>query len=620
MDRFQARWGKASLVGVGRITAIRSKLLDSVLLIVIVASALLAVIAVFSSGVYTSAYGIRLSSQTLWRPALVASVASAFLLYRSELRQQKLARIWSQILRHSAAVAIFLGAVTIAIAFRASAFEAFGADAYGYVSQAHLWAAGNLIQHEPLSIRAPWSEPEWTFSPLGYRPGLQRGTIVPTYPPGLPLLMTGLLVLFGRDGPFFVVPLLGGLTIVAAFLIGRRVAGEVCGLATAALLLTSPVFLFQLKEPMSDVPVTAWWLLALLLASRSTPWLIFSGGLAASAAILTRPNLVPLAAVLGMLVLLYSAKELRSRILNACLFSAAVAPGCIAVAVVNAKLYGSPFSSGYGGMSALFSIDYLWTNLSQYLRWLLDMETPFILLAPVGWFLLRRREDSHDDARFRPKGRLSSLFVAFAVTLYACYAVYVPFDNWTFLRFLLPAISLLLLLCALTVCDLGERLHSFLARFLVVACFVVFLAWRFDMTGLKPPRPHDRRFAVIGEYVQDHLPSNAIVFSILHSGSIRYYSGRPTLRWDLLPADWLDRSVVFLTSVGYQPFLLIEDNWERTQFIQRFSGHSKIGALGLTPVATYYGGTRADLYALGNSNQLTANATIKPRSPQRRSQ
>jgi hypothetical protein len=595
------------------ITAIRSKLIDTVLLIAIAVSALLAVIAVFGPGVYTSAYGIRLSSQTLWRPALVASVAGALLLYGSEVRQQMAARMWSRVLRHSTAVAIVLGVFTTAIAFRVSAFEAFGADAYGYVSQAHLWTAGNLIQHEPLSSKAPWSEPEWTFSPLGYRPGLQAGTIVPTYPPGLPLLMAGFLVLFGRDGPFFVVPLLGGVTIVAAFLLGRRVAGEVCGLATAALLLTSPVFSFQLKEPMSDVPVTAWWLLAILLTLRSTPGFILAGGVATSAAIVTRPNLVPLAAVLGMFVLLYSAKELRRRLLNACLFSITVVPGCIAVAVVNAKLYGSPFSSGYGGMAALFSVDYLWTNLSQYSRWLLDMETPFILLAPVGWFLLRRREGSHDDARVRPGGRLSSLFAVFAVVLYGCYAAYVPFDNWTFLRFLLPAIALLLLLCALTVSELGARLPSFPARFLLVACFVVFLAWRWDVTGFRPLAPHDRRSAVIGEYVQDHLPPNAIVFSIFHSGSIRYYSGRPTLRWDLLPADWLDRSVVFLTSNGYQPYLLIEDNWERTQFIERFSGHSKIGSLGLTPVATYSGGTRADLYDLANPNPPRANVAIRPR-------
>ncbi len=289
------------------VTAIRAKLLDSILLIAIVASGLLAVIAVFGSGVYTSAYGIRLSSQTLWRPALIAGVASAFLLSRSECRQQTLARIWSRILRRSTAAAIVLGAVTVAIAVRVSAFEAFGADAYGYVSQAHLWAAGDLVQHEPLSLRAPWPEPEWTFSPLGYRPGLERGTIVPAYPPGLPLLMSGVLVLLGRDGPFFVVPLLGGVAIVAAFLLGRRAAGAMCGLATAALLLTSPVFSFQLKEPMSDVPVTAWWLLAILLASRNTPGLILAGGMAAAAAIVTRPNLVPLAGVLGMFVLVYSA-------------------------------------------------------------------------------------------------------------------------------------------------------------------------------------------------------------------------------------------------------------------------------------------------------------------------
>ena len=501
------------------------------------------------------------------------------------------------------AVAIVLGVIAVVIAFRVSAFEAFGADQYGYISQAHLWAGGNLVQHEPLSLRVPWPEPEWTFAPLGYRPGVERGTIVPIYPPGLPLLMAGWLVVVGQGGPFFVVPLLGGVTIVAAFLLGRRVAGEPCGLATAGLVLTSPVFLFQLKEPMSDVPVTAWWLLAIFLVATSTRSLIFCGGLATSVAILTRPNLVPLAALLGLFVLLYSANGRRSRIVNACVFSAAVIPGCIAVAVINAKLYGSPLSSGYGGMSGLFKVEYFWTNLSQYSRWLLDTETPFILLAPVGWFLLRGRAG----------GRLANLFVVFAVVLYGCYALYLPFDNWTFLRFLLPAISLLLLLSGLAVSDLSERVPRLLPRFLLVAGFVVFLAWRWDATGLKPIRPHDRRFAVIGEYVNDHLPPNAIVFSILHSGSIRYYSGRSTLRWDWLPAEWLDRSVAFLTSNGYRPFLLIEHDWERAQFVERFSGHSKIGSLDLTPVATYRGGTRADLYDLGTSAQPMMTATITPR-------
>ena len=135
------------------------------------------------------------------------------------------------------------------------------------------------------------------------------------------------------------------------------------------------------------------------------------------------------------------------------------------------------------------------------------------------------------------------------------------------------------------------------------------------MTGLKPVKPHDRKSVVIAEYVQDHLPPNAIVFSAFHSGSIRYYSGRLTLRWEWLNHDWLDRSLVFLTSNGYHPYLLIEE-WERAQFVKTFSGNSRIGSLGLTPVATYYGGARVDLYDLGNLNPPAATATIGPRSPQ----
>jgi hypothetical protein len=595
------------------ITAIRAKLVDSLLLTAIAASAVLAVIAVFGSGVYTSAYGIRLSSQTLWRPALVAGAASALLLSRSELRQKSIAIIWSRTLPHSTAVAIVLGVFTVAIAFRVSAFEALGSDAYGYVSQADLWAAGDLVQHEPLLLRVPWPNPEWTFSPYGYRPGVERGTIVPTYPPGLPLVMALLLVVLGRDGPFYAVPLLGGVSIVAAFLLGRRVAGEPCGLATAGLLLTSPVFLFQLKEPMSDVPVTAWWLLAILLSSQRSNASIVAGGVATSAAILTRPNLVPLAVVLALFVLLYSADGLRRRLANAFLFSAAVVPGCIGVAIINKKLYGSPFSSGYGDTSALFSTGYFWTNLWHYPRWLLEMETPFILLSGYGWYVLSRHEHSSNASAVAARRRMATLFVLFAAALYACYALYLPFDNWTFLRFLLPGIALILLLCGAAVSQIADRLDRFLPKFLLAACFVVFLAWRWDVTGLKPAHPHDRRSAVVGEYVHDHLPPNAVVFSMIHSGSIRYYAGRMTLRWDWLNHDWLDRSLAFLTANGYRPFLLVEAS-ERAQFIEKFSGQSKMGSLDWRPLATYRGNVRADLYDLSNLNDLTTGATIRPRS------
>jgi asparagine N-glycosylation enzyme membrane subunit Stt3 len=309
------------------------KFVDSILLIGISASIILALISVFGSGIYWTTYGIRLSSQTLWRPATAAIALSVLWLRRSDLRQQHLANAWAQALRRSTAVAIVLAALAVVIGIRLTAFEVYGADTYGYVSEAQLWAGGNLIQHQPLSLDAPWPEPEWTFSPLGYRPGLQRGTIVPIYPTGLPLLMSGLLRLFGEDGPFFVVPILGGLAVFATFLLGRRVAGAACGLASAALLLTSPIFLYQLKEPMSDVPVTAWWLVAILLVSRATPTFFFAGGMATSAALLTRPNLVPLTAVLAIFVLTCSAQTPGRRLFNAFVYTLGVIPGFFGVAM-----------------------------------------------------------------------------------------------------------------------------------------------------------------------------------------------------------------------------------------------------------------------------------------------
>jgi hypothetical protein len=347
------------------------------------------------------------------------------------------------------------------------------------------------------------------------------------------------------------------------------------------LLSTSPIFLYQLREPMSDVPVTAWWLVATLLVATPTAISVLAAGLAASAAIVTRPNLVPLAAVLGVFVLCCSGSGLRTRLRNAISFTAGVLPGCIGLALLNRSLYGSALESGYGSTAVLFKLEYLGTNLFSYPRWLVESETPLILLAFAAPFLISTS--------------LSWLFVAIIAALFASYAFYLPFDNWTYLRFLLPAIALMLILCGAVILRLSDRVQSQFARWAVAAACLALMAWRWDSAGMQRPKPNDRRFAVVGEFVRDELPANAILLSMQHSGSIRYYSNRLTLRWDLLHPEWLERSFAFLRTNGYHPLLVLEE-WEQPLFRERFGGHTKLAALDWQPVATYSGEIRTDVF------------------------
>lgn len=556
-------------------------LVDALLIAVVGAGLLLAAAAVFGAGMSTSVGGMRVSARTLFRPVVIAVSAALIASWRSKRREQQFTNLWIAAQRHATAIVMCVALVVFTSAMRTSLFEARASDQYGYVSQAALWSRGDLVVPQPLAAAAPWPNATWTFSPLGYRPGQRPATIVPTYPPGLPLIMAGFITLVGPFGAFIVVPLLGVVAIVATFFLGRRIAGPAGGLLAAMLLSTSPIFLYQMREPMSDVPVTAWWLLATLLIATPGPARAFGGGLAVSAAIMTRPNLVPLAAVLGIFVLGYASARLRSRVVNAVAFASGVLPGCIALALVNRSLYGSAFESGYGSTAELFKLEYLGANLSNYPRWLVETETPLILLAVAAPWCIRTP--------------LTWLFIAISAALFASYAFYLPFDNWTYLRFLLPAISVLLILTAAVLLHLSQRLPSRSARWLAAAAWVVVMAWRWDSAGMQPPPPNERRFAVVGEFVRDGLPENAILLSMQHSGSLRYYSGRQTLRWDLLEPEWLERSLTFLREQGYRPFLVLEE-WEQPLFTQRFAGHTKVAALDWRPMATYSGEIRTDIF------------------------
>jgi len=108
-----------------------------------------------------------------------------------------------------------------------------------------------------------------------------------------------------------------------------------------------------------------------------------------------------------------------------------------------------------------------------------------------------------------------------------------------------------------------------------------------------------QRFSAIGEYIDRELPQNAVLLAMAHSGSATYYSGRPTLRYDLLPPSRLDRVVDMLRERGYVPYLVL-DSTERADFQTYYRGSSPLAALDWSPLVTMHS-PPVEIYSLGTS-------------------
>ena len=63
-----------------------------------------------------------------------------------------------------------------------------------------------------------------------------------------------------------------------------------------------------------------------------------------------------------------------------------------------------------------------------------------------------------------------------------------------------------------------------------------------------------------------------------HSGTLRLYAGRPTIRYEWFEATRLPAAVQWLTERGYRPYIVLE-NWEEPWFRRRFAGAGSIGTL-----------------------------------------
>jgi hypothetical protein len=471
-------------------------------------------------------------------------------------------------------LAIALAGVTLALGLLFGAHTAGGADSYGYVSQADLWLAGTLIIDQPLHDQVSWRNANWTLAPLGYKPGETGGTMVPIYAPGLPLLMAAFKFIGGDRGLYAVVPLLGALAVFLTYRLGLALAGPPIAALAAFGLLVSPVFLFHLVWPMSDVPVTAWWLAAIVAALGGSPFSAIVSGLAAAMAILTRPNLFPLAALVIVLILERHGRG-RTGILRAAAFAVAALPGAIGVALVNNHLYGSPLASGYGTFETIYAGRYFVTNIVQYPKWLLQTQTPFILLAFAAPFLLRRH--GHAAA-----ARLSLFALIFSAAVFFMYLWYTPYPDWTFLRFLLPAIPLLLVAATASFGMLAPPSPRKRQIAFGVVAIVLGVSGVWQGRGVFRVQAVEARYPAAGRFAAT-LPDNAVFLSNQHSGSLRYYANRLTLRFEWLDPDMYVTALDQLFQSG-RPVFVVLDDWEREVFRARYSGVADLSWLDRPPV------------------------------------
>lgn len=449
--------------------------------------------------------------------------------------------------------------------FRFLLTTAGGADSYGYVSASQLLRSGHLVAPAPI---AEWLSAENRLrlaSPLGWAPAAGGNGIVPTYPLGLPIVMAVFSAVAGSQAVYFVAPVLALVTLFLVYRVGCQWFDREIALVAVALTAWNPVFLTYAKQPMSDGPAAFWIMLAIALALRASPASALGAGLAAGAAVMTRPVLLIAAAMVPVIAV--GIPRLRAGAIGRAIGSVWVGAAAGLVAMLGIQmflqnvLYGSPFASGYGSTESLFSVTYLTANLGIYGRqiwfalgalWLAGLALGVqVTPPPLRWRLF-----------------------AVAGAVVAPYLVYLPFDHWETLRFLLPGLVPLTLIVAAG----AMRLARIAPNPWTIAVFIVVLLAGYTArseillrrSSVWQIQALEARYPLAAEWVNVNTPPGSVVLANQHSGSMRWYSDRQTLRWDLIEPERLVTTVNELAARGAGVYVALEGR-EVEMFDQRFA-------------------------------------------------
>ncbi len=472
-------------------------------------------------------------------------------------------------------------AATISVVFGLVAWEwrtgaVGGSDSACYALMARVFSEGAVEPRSVLAAEAPWPDASRVAAPAGFLPSaLRAGAAVPVCAPGYSLLITPLVVVLGGDAVHLVPPFAAALLVWLSFVLGRRLVSPAAGVAAAALVATTPIVLFQAVQPMNDITTGALWLAVAVAMCAAHPAAV---GALVGLAVLVRPNLI----VAGVMAIAASSwlrakapqpgwllRATRAAVIG----GLGAAPGVLAALGLNQVLYGSPLQSGYGSLEALFAAGHVPVNLVGYGRTWIVGGTPIVLTSAAAWWCVSRERRAEAAA-------VSVLAVALSLV----YLAYRPFDDWWFLRFLLPSVALAAVLAAVSLTAIaGRRLpRAATPMVLLIVVAIGLYTWRTpharEARGLQGL---EARFPDTAAVVAERLDAGAVPITIWQSGGLRFWPGREVLVWDSLDPQWLDTAVSWLQTHGRQPAIIVE-RWEEAGFRTHFDGQT-YGALDWPP-------------------------------------
>ena len=244
--------------------------------------------------------------------------------------------------RHGRLVLVTLAAIVVlGLALRVeSALEPLdvrpGTDSAVYAS-----VAEQLYEHQRFALPGASSPYDWS--------------------PGAPLFYAGIYYLTGGVHPGAVrllVALLGALTIVLVYLIGRRLAGPIAGLAAAGLFAIYPVTIFftgkLMSEPLATLTLAGAVLSFFWAGDRGRHWAAWAApGVLLGLTAFARPEYLAFVVVFGLLALIRG--RLRGAAILVVAFTLTVAPWTAHVSSAEGRFV--PISTGGG--KALFIGTYL---------------------------------------------------------------------------------------------------------------------------------------------------------------------------------------------------------------------------------------------------------------------